>query len=104
MTVSDHLPPGLAYLSQAIPPIAIPWAAFWAIQDAFGLNLPLWHSLTIPLLFHLLFGLSRSWFRSLAIRRDAAAQGAPFAPSVQGGSISILRRIVHSVKDGYPGL
>ncbi|SJL17616.1 uncharacterized protein ARMOST_21170 [Armillaria ostoyae] len=45
MAFSDHLPPGLAYLSRAIPPIAIPCAAFWAIQDAFGLNLPLWHSL-----------------------------------------------------------
>ncbi|KAK0184281.1 cytochrome P450 [Armillaria mellea] len=27
---------------------------------------------------------------------------APFSRRVQGGSISILRRIVHSVKDGYP--
>ncbi len=104
MTISYHLPPGLAYLSCAIPPIAIPCAVFWAIQDVFGLNFPLWHSLVIPLLFHLLFGLSRSWFRSPAIRRNAAAQGALFPPSVQGGSISILRRIVHSVKDGYPGL
>ncbi|KAK0187434.1 cytochrome P450 [Armillaria mellea] len=102
MTFSDHLPPGPAYLSRAIPPIAIPCAAFWAIQDVFGLNLPLWLSFIIPVLLHLLFGLSRSWFRRLAIRKDAAAQGALFAPSVQGGSISILRRIVHSVKDGYP--
>ena len=104
MTFSDHIPPGPAYLSRAIPPIAIPCATFWAIQDAFGLNLPLWLSFIIPVLLHLLFGLSRSWFRRLTIRRDAAAQGALFAPSVQGGSISILRRIVHSVKDGYPGL
>ncbi|KAK0438214.1 cytochrome P450 monooxygenase pc-2 [Armillaria borealis] len=102
MAFSDHLPPGLAYLSRGIPPIAIPCAAFWAIQDVFGLNLSLWLSLVIPLLFHLLFCLSHSWFRSLAIRRDAAAQGAPFVPSVQGGSISILRRIVDSVKHGYP--
>ncbi|KAK0214455.1 cytochrome P450 [Armillaria fumosa] len=102
MAVSDHLPPGLAYVFRAIPPISIPCAAFWAIQDAFGLNLPLWYSLVIPLLLHLFFVLSRGWFRSLAIRRDAAAQGALFAPSVQGGSISILRRMVDSVKDGYP--
>ncbi|PBK98056.1 cytochrome P450 monooxygenase pc-3 [Armillaria gallica] len=102
MAISDHLPPGLAYLSQAIPPIAIPCAAFWAIQDVFGINLPLWHSLVVPMLLYLLFVLSRSWFRSLAIRRDAAVQGALFAPSVQGGSISILRRIMHSIKDGYP--
>ncbi|KAK0438217.1 cytochrome P450 [Armillaria borealis] len=102
MAVSDHLPPGLAYLSRAIPPIAIPCAAFWAIQDVFSLNLPLWHSLIVPLFLHLLFGLSRSWFKSLNIRKDAAAQGALLAPSVQGGSISILRHIVHSVKHGYP--
>ncbi|KAK0481269.1 cytochrome P450 [Armillaria novae-zelandiae] len=102
MAVSDHLPPGLAYVFRAIPPISIPCAAFWVIQDVLRLNLPLWHSLVIPLLLHLFVVLSRSWFRSLTIQRDAAAQGALFAPSVQGGSISILRRIVDSVKDGYP--
>ncbi|KAK0200209.1 cytochrome P450 [Desarmillaria ectypa] len=98
----NYLPPGLVYLSRAILPFAIPCAAFWLIQNAFGLSIPLWYCLIVPLFLYLLFGLSRSWFKSLTLRRDAAAQGALIAPSVQGNSISILRRIMHSVKDGYP--
>ncbi|KAK0200210.1 cytochrome P450 [Desarmillaria ectypa] len=99
---ASYLPPGVTYLCQAIPPIVIPCAALWVIQDAFSLNLPLWHCLVVPLLLHLLFRLSRSWSTSLAIRQGAAARGARIAPGVQESSISILRRIVQGVKNGYP--
>ncbi|KAK0458672.1 cytochrome P450 [Desarmillaria tabescens] len=98
----NYLPPGPVCLFYAILPIAIPCAAFCILQNAFGLSLPLWQSLAVPLFLHLLFGLSRSWFKNLAIRREAAAQGALIVPSLQESSISIMRRIVHSVKDGYP--
>ncbi|KAK0187428.1 cytochrome P450 [Armillaria mellea] len=46
--------------------------------------------------------MSRTYYTSFTVERDAAAQGAIMVPGVQGSSMSILRKISDSFRNGYP--
>ncbi|KAK0462792.1 cytochrome P450 monooxygenase pc-3 [Armillaria novae-zelandiae] len=102
MTISSP-PPGFVFLSRAVFfVVLIPSSTVWALQYLAGLNLPLWIPIFVPLAFQFIFTVARNCLTSIKIKRDAAARGATMAPSVQGGSFSILRELVYGFRNGYP--
>ncbi|PBK98060.1 cytochrome P450 [Armillaria gallica] len=105
MTIT-FLPPGFAFLSKTLFfVVLLPCSAFWALQSLLlptGLILPSWMFFVVPLVAQLIFAMLRNYFTSFTIERDAAAQGAIMVPGVQGSSISILRKMSDSFKNGYP--
>ncbi|KAG7440390.1 cytochrome P450 monooxygenase pc-3 [Guyanagaster necrorhizus] len=102
MTTS-YLPPGLVFLFRTLFFVTIvPSSTFWVFQILAGLSLPLWFCLVVPLASQIVFAVAHNCFMSFRIKRHAAAQGAFMVPSVQGSSISILRQVLHSFRNGYP--
>ncbi len=107
MTIT-FLPPGFIFLSRTLfLVVLLPCSTFWTLQSLLlptGLILPSWIFFVVPLAAQLIFAMVRNYFTSFTVERDAAAQGAIMVPGVQGSSISILRKISDTFKNGYPGL
>ncbi|KAK0439708.1 cytochrome P450 [Desarmillaria tabescens] len=101
-----YLPPGFAFLSRTIFfTVIFPCSTLWALQNILrtsGLILPSWICFVVPLAVQFVSAIVRNYLTSFTVERKAAAQGAIMAPSVRGTSLSILREMSHSFRDGYP--
>ncbi|KAK0202806.1 cytochrome P450 [Desarmillaria ectypa] len=101
-----QIPPGLVYLFGTITSVLIlPCSAFWALQAGlrhFDVILSSWLYFIAPFLSHLIVGIFWNLLSRFFILRDAAAKGAIMMPSVQETSISIVRSMLYSFKNGYP--
>ncbi|KAK0481271.1 cytochrome P450 [Armillaria novae-zelandiae] len=101
-----HLPPGFIFLSRTLFfVVLLPCSTFWPFQILLrttGLILPSWIFFVVPLAAQLFFAVVRNYYTSFTVERDAAAQGAIMVPGVQGSSMSILRQMSDSFKNGYP--
>ncbi|CAA7268977.1 unnamed protein product [Cyclocybe aegerita] len=105
------LPPGPVYVLQNLPSVIAPPAVVWlfakllAARPELGVVLPIWaivlgSVLSLPILLSL-----RVKYRDYKDRRAAAAHGAVMPPTVWTrwpGGISLLRKVLHNFKDGYP--
>ncbi|KAK0186724.1 cytochrome P450 [Armillaria mellea] len=103
---ANNLPPGVAYLSHvafhvALLPCSVLWVLRYFLTES-GSSILVWPVFIVPFVSQVIYHLVHDWYIGFAIRRDAAAQGAIIMPSVQESSISIMRRIVDSFKNGYP--
>ncbi|KAK0200205.1 cytochrome P450 [Desarmillaria ectypa] len=103
---TEHLPPGVVYLSHVtFSAVILPCAALWALRYVLtesGFSIPAWLVFVVPFILQVIVRLVHGWYMGFAIRREAAARGAILMPSVQENSISIMRRIVDNFKNGYP--
>ncbi|PBK71210.1 cytochrome P450 [Armillaria solidipes] len=103
---TSYLPPGVVYLSHiAFYVVVLPCSVLWVLRHFLtesGFSVPVWPIFVVPFVSQIIFRLVHGWYIGFAIRRDAAAQGAILMPCVQESSISIMRRIVDSFKNGYP--
>ncbi len=104
--VTSYLPPGIVYLSHiAFYVVVLPCSVLWVLRHFLtesGFSVPVWPVFVVPFASQVIFRLVHAWYIGFAIRREAAAQGAILMPCVQESSISIMRRIVDSFKNGYP--
>ncbi|KAK0217130.1 cytochrome P450 [Armillaria fumosa] len=103
---TTYLPPGVVYLSHiAFYVTVLPCSVLWVLRHFLtesGFSVSVWPVFVVPFASQLIFRLVHGWYIGFAIRRDVAAQGAIIMPSVQASSISIMRSIVDSFKNGYP--
>ncbi len=103
---TSYLPPGVVYLSHiTFYVVVLPCSVLWVLRHfltEYGFSVPVWPVFVVPFASQVIFRLVHGWYISFAIRREAAAQGAILMPCVQESSISIMRRIVDSFKNGYP--
>ncbi|KAK0443576.1 cytochrome P450 [Armillaria borealis] len=103
---TSYLPPGVVYLSHiAFYVVVLPCSVLWVLRHFLtesGFSIPVWPVFVVPFASQVIFRLVHGWYTGFAIRREAAAQGAILMPCVQESSISIMRRIVDSFKNGYP--
>ncbi|SJL03745.1 uncharacterized protein ARMOST_07102 [Armillaria ostoyae] len=98
--------PGIVYLFRTVTTVVIlPCSAFWALQAGlrqFEVILPPWLYLVTPFLSQLIIGIFWNLLSRFFTLRDVAAKGAIMMPSVQETSLSIVRSMLHSFKNGYP--
>ncbi|KAJ7062902.1 cytochrome P450 monooxygenase pc-3 [Mycena amicta] len=99
-----EIPPGLKYLSRALPLTLLPCAATYLVLGAFPL--PLWSRVLAALLAQPLGLIFADWFKETREAGDAHARGAELIPVIRDSrpfglnTLSVLRK---SFKSGYPG-
>ncbi|KAK0202674.1 cytochrome P450 [Desarmillaria ectypa] len=100
-------PPGITYLTRTfLPLLFLGVFAYWAfgnVQRLVDLNIAPWIRLSTAVITPPIVSFCRSSFTTFKARRDAAAKGAIMIPVVQESSLSIVRNIRYSFKNGYPG-
>lgn len=107
-----ELPPGPLYLLKLLPSVVLPSATVLAflrlVEIETGASIPIWFSALAVLAIHpVLFILKRSYSR-YADAKAAAANNAFLPPHVKEqlpnfAGLSIMKRMVQELKDGYPG-
>ncbi|KAG7440379.1 uncharacterized protein BT62DRAFT_1012740 [Guyanagaster necrorhizus] len=98
---------GLGYLCRAtLSIIIIPCTAFWAIQSVLiksGFDILAWLAFVVLLSLEFSIQLLSALVTTFTVGREAAAQGTLRLLCVQENAIAILKRVVCSFNNGYPG-
>lgn len=104
------LPPGPAHLLKNLPSLAIPPAAVLLggkLLTYAGVNVSPWALIVYALLSLPIAMFLRVQYTELADRRAAAAHGGVLPPRVYDkwpGGITLLRKLITNLRDGYPGM
>ncbi|KAK0190285.1 cytochrome P450 monooxygenase pc-3 [Armillaria mellea] len=100
------VPPGIAYLTRSFLPLlcfgVLGYWAFDGLQRRAGLNTTLWVRLAAAVIIPPIVYVCRGFFATFKSKRDAAAMGAIMVPAVQESSVSIVRSIRSTFRNGYP--
>ena len=103
------LPPGPAHLLKNLPILAVPPASVFIAGKLLvyaGINVPQWALIMYTILSLPIGMFLRVQYTEFAHRRAAAAHGAVLAPRVYDkwpGGITLLRKMISNLRDGYPG-
>ncbi|KAJ7062885.1 cytochrome P450 [Mycena amicta] len=101
-----EIPPGLKYLSRALPLTLLPCVATYLVLGAFPQALPLWCRVLAALLAQPLGLILDDWYKQTREAGDARARGAELIPVIRDSrpfglnTLAVLRK---SFRSGYPG-
>ena len=106
-TSSMQLPPGPLYLLRTFPSFAVPstivYACLTLAKEHLSLAIPTWLTVFATLLARPVVFIFNRYYSRFADSRAAAANNAVVAPRVRESPFSIISKMSHSLKEGYPG-
>lgn len=98
-------PPGIVFIVRVLPQLifypAVVYAAILIARDYRQVLLPTWATIILCALAQPTFLYTKSYYNRRRVVAYAKSRGAVLPPSVQGGGITILRRLVNSFASDY---
>ena len=102
-----HLPPGPSYLLRTIPSFAVPstivYVCLTLAKEHLSLPIPTRLVVFTVLLVRPAIFIFNRYYSRFANSRAAAANNAVLAPHIRESAFSIISKITHNFKEGYPG-
>jgi hypothetical protein len=99
--------PGPLYLLRTVPYFVVPsiivYVCLTLAKEHLNVPIATWVTVFATLLARPAICLLDRYYSRFAESRNAAANNAVIAPHVQESAFSIISKISHSFKEGYPG-